>query len=142
MDSRDHRQADQPNMSVIGADIVVTGNIEASVDILVEGRVVGDVRCATLILGERSSIVGSIFAERVRVSGIVEGAIETQDLAVEASATVKGEIIYERLKVASGGTVEGKMTHRVTEQGERLKLIDQIDMPETPVKPTKVHYIE
>ncbi len=88
MESHAHKQVDPPNMSVIGADIVVTGNIEASVDLLVEGRVVGDVRCSTLILGERSSVVGNIFAQRVRVSGIVEGAIETQDLAVEASAKV------------------------------------------------------
>jgi cytoskeletal protein CcmA (bactofilin family) len=50
MEKNEARQrADEPPASMIGADIVVTGNIEASVDLKVEGRVVGDVRCTTLV---------------------------------------------------------------------------------------------
>jgi cytoskeletal protein CcmA (bactofilin family) len=126
-------------MSVIGTDILVTGNIEAEVDLHIEGRVVGDVRCATLILGERSSVVGSIYAKRVRVSGSVEGAIETTDLAIEAAARVKGDVTYSRLRIANGGIVEGSMTH-VPVQDEsgadsaKLKLVE--------AEPPKVHHIE
>lgn len=140
MDNQNRDKPNQPTMSVIGADIVVTGNIEASVDLLVEGRVIGDVRCATLILGEGSSVSGSIYAERVRVSGAVDGAIDAKDLAVEATASLKGEITYERLKVANGGTLEGHMTRRVVEDAPPagLKLIDQQEEASEP----KVHYIE
>lgn len=107
--SSDSDKLDRPKMSVIGADITITGNIEASVDLHIEGRVVGDVRCATLILGESSKISGGIQATRVRVSGTVEGSIETRDLAIEASARVTGEITYGRLRVASGAVIEGTM---------------------------------
>jgi cytoskeletal protein CcmA (bactofilin family) len=109
IDGPEAEKADRPKMSVIGADITITGNIEASVDLHIEGRVVGDVRCATLILGESSKISGGIQATRVRVSGTVEGAIETRDLAIEASARVTGEITYGRLRVASGAVIEGTM---------------------------------
>ena len=109
IDGADAERADRPKMSVIGADITITGNIEASVDLHIEGRVVGDVRCATLILGESSKISGGIQATRVRVSGTVEGAIETRDLAIEATARVTGEITYGRLRVASGAVIEGTM---------------------------------
>lgn len=109
IDGSDADKLDRPKMSVIGADITITGNIEASVDLHIEGRVVGDVRCATLILGESSKISGGIQATRVRVSGTVEGAIETRDLAIEASARVTGEITYGRLRVASGAVIEGTM---------------------------------
>ncbi|HEV2867261.1 MAG TPA: polymer-forming cytoskeletal protein [Allosphingosinicella sp.] len=126
-------------MSVIGADILVTGNIEAEVDLHIEGRVHGDVRCATLILGEKSSIVGRIYAERVRVSGRVEGAIETADLAIEGSAVVKGEITYSRMRIGNGGIVEGSMTHKPAEDSQRLKLVDEGE--ENPGA-AKVHYIE
>lgn len=115
-------------MSMIGADIVVTGNIEASVDLQIEGRVVGDVRCATLILGEKSCVQGSIYADRVRVSGTVEGAIETGDLAVEATAQVAGDVTYSRLRVVNGGVLEGKMTRRAREEtgneATRLRLVE------------------
>jgi cytoskeletal protein CcmA (bactofilin family) len=109
IDGLDRDKADRPQMSVIGADITITGNIEASVDLHIEGRVVGDVRCSTLILGESSKVSGGIQAARVRVAGTVEGSIETRDLAVEATAKVMGEINYGRLRVASGAVIEGTM---------------------------------
>ena len=127
MDTPDQRDNKSP-MSMIGADIVVTGNIEAQVDLHIEGRVNGDVRCATLILGENSIVNGSIYADRVRVSGAVDGAVETKDLAVEATARVTGDVTYERLRVANGGVVEGQMRRRVSEEtgsdAGKLKLVE------------------
>jgi cytoskeletal protein CcmA (bactofilin family) len=126
MDTPDQRDNKNP-MSMIGADIVVTGNIEAQVDLHIEGRVQGDVRCATLILGENSVVNGSVYADRVRVSGTVEGAVETKDLAIEATARVTGDVTYERLRVANGGIVEGHMRRRVSEEAAdsgKLKLVE------------------
>jgi cytoskeletal protein CcmA (bactofilin family) len=123
-ESAGHRR----EVSVIGADIVVTGNIEASVDLHIEGKVVGDVRCATLILGENSSVNGHIYAARVKVSGTVDGAIATKDLAVEATARVTGEISYERLRVANGGLIEGQVTRKepviTADERSRPKLVE------------------
>lgn len=134
----------ETQLSVIGADILVTGDIEAEVDLQIEGRVVGDVHCATLILGERSSVTGNVSAKRVRVSGMVEGSVETIDLAIEAGARVKGEVTYSRLRIANGGLIEGTMTHRPLSEEElaetgRLKLVPEHE-PAPP--PAKVHYIE
>jgi cytoskeletal protein CcmA (bactofilin family) len=124
-------KADRPQMSVIGADITITGNLEASVDLHIEGRVVGDVRCATLILGETSRINGGIQAERVRVAGTVEGAIETRDLAVEATGRVTGEVVYGRLRVANGAVIEGKLKcNPPVEADSKLKLVTPKAEPE------------
>ncbi len=134
-------RGDGPELSVIGAGITVTGNIEASVDLHVQGRVNGDVRCATLILGERSVIMGSVYADRVRASGTVEGAIETKDLAVEATARVVGDVTYSRLRIANGGIVDGRMTHKPADEesaeGSKLRLVE----PEPKAKAQAV-YIE
>jgi cytoskeletal protein CcmA (bactofilin family) len=81
-----------------------------------------------LILGENSSVTGSIYAERVRVSGTVDGAVDTKDLAVEATARVTGDVTYERLRVANGGIVEGSMKRRMVEEtstdSSKLKLVE------------------
>jgi cytoskeletal protein CcmA (bactofilin family) len=114
--------------SVIGADITVTGDIEATVDLLIEGKVNGNVRCQTLLLGESSAIKGNIYAERVRISGFVEGSVETRDLAIESSGSVTGDVSYARLKVATGGNVEGTMRCK-RDAEQKLKLV------ETPVQP-------
>jgi len=127
-------------MSVIGTDILVTGNIEAEVDLHIEGRVQGDVRCCTLILGERSTVTGNVFAERVRVSGRVDGGIETIDLAIESTARVTGDVTYSRLRIANGGIIQGSMTHKPVAEGAAKGPSPRLaDEPE--VAP-KVHFIE
>jgi cytoskeletal protein CcmA (bactofilin family) len=127
-------------VSVIGEDIVITGNIEASVDLHIEGQVVGDVRCATLILGESSMVTGRIYAARVKISGTLDGAVETKDLAVEASARVKGKITYEHLRVANGGIIEGTISRRMaggnTEQVSRLQLVETPQLKNADVEST------
>ena len=125
-ESRDRTLKDQ--MSVIGADIVITGDIAATVDLHIEGRVSGDVRCSTLILGEKSIVNGKIYADRVRVSGRVDGAIDTKDLALEATAQVTGDILYERIRISNGGVLEGHITR---------KPVDERTLEATEVKAVK-----
>lgn len=143
MENQDQQRekTDKNQMSMIGSDIVITGNIEASVDLHIEGRVNGDVRCATLILGEDSMVNGRIYADRVRVSGAVEGAVETKDLAIEASARVTGDITYERLRIANGGVIEGQIKRKPVEDADagRLKLVEPQGQVQAKPKPKSVH---
>jgi cytoskeletal protein CcmA (bactofilin family) len=121
------QEAPEPGtMSVIGGGIIITGNIEAEVDLEIAGQVNGDVRCATLILGEKSVIRGSVYAERVRASGVIEGSVETRDLAVEATARISGDVTYSRIRIANGGIVDGKMAYRPLDEseGSRLRLVE------------------
>jgi cytoskeletal protein CcmA (bactofilin family) len=123
---------------VIGADITITGDIEASMDLHIEGRVVGDVRCATLILGESSKISGGIQAARVRVAGSLEGSIETRDLAVEATARISGEITYGRLRVANGASIEGSLKCNLPAEARtdsKLKVVNSKSEPAAEAKP-------
>jgi cytoskeletal protein CcmA (bactofilin family) len=111
------------DMSVIGHGIKVIGNIEATVDIHLQGEVHGDLKCATLIMDEGSLVHGSVHAERVKVSGTVKGSIDTQDIAVEAEARIDGDVTYLRIRIANGGIVDGKMTHRGDGE-KKLKLVE------------------
>jgi cytoskeletal protein CcmA (bactofilin family) len=127
------------DVSVISAGVTVTGNIEALVDLHIQGRVRGDVRCATLLLGEGSEVLGNVIADRVRVGGSVEGSVETKDLAIEATAKVTGDVTYARLRIANGAVVHGQLRHHdleeeVTETG-RLRLVDE----DAPLRAQAVH---
>jgi cytoskeletal protein CcmA (bactofilin family) len=126
MEPAENIQPDE--MSVIGGGIVVNGNIEASVDLHLEGTVIGDVSCATLILGEKASIRGSVHAERIKASGVIEGSVETRDLAVEPTARLVGDITYSRIRIANGGVIDGKMVHKPGEEingeGGKLRLVE------------------
>ncbi|WP_073976516.1 bactofilin family protein, partial [Erythrobacter donghaensis] len=97
--------------SVIGADVVITGNISATVDLHVDGRVEGDISCASLVQGEASSIHGAISAESARLAGTVDGSVDARDLVITATANVTGDVSYETITIEQGGHVDGQFRH-------------------------------
>ncbi|WP_340588184.1 polymer-forming cytoskeletal protein [Erythrobacter alti] len=94
--------------SVIGPDVTIRGNIEATVDLHVDGRVIGDITCASLVQGESSRIEGEVKAESARLSGEVSGKIEARDLVVLKSAKIDGDVSYETLTIEQGANVDGR----------------------------------
>ncbi|WP_234029060.1 bactofilin family protein [Aurantiacibacter spongiae] len=94
--------------SVIGPDVTIRGDIEASVDLHVDGKVVGDIACASLVQGESSRIEGEVKAESARLSGEVAGTVEVRELVVLRSARIAGDVSYETLTIEQGASVDGR----------------------------------
>lgn len=130
--------------SVIGSDVTVTGDIDASVDLHVDGRVDGDIRCATLVQANNSTVKGAISAEQARIAGRVEGSITAKELIVEASAKVVGDVTYEKLSIETGGHVEGSFRHKSAgtlkkdePKDPSLKLVDEKAADAAAPKPSQ-----
>lgn len=102
----------QSTFSVLAADVVVTGNIAASVDLHLDGRVEGDIACASLVQSRDSVIKGAVTAEVARLAGTVEGAISVRDLVIQASARITGDVTYETLTIEKGSQVDGRFSPR------------------------------
>ena len=98
--------------SIIGTDVVITGNVAATVDLHVDGRIEGDLTCANLVQGQESSIKGAIVAESAKLAGKVEGSIVARDLVIHASARITGDVTYENLTIEQGSEVDGRFAHR------------------------------
>jgi len=97
--------------SVIGADVLITGDIRATVDLHIDGRIQGDVTCATLVQGEGSHIAGAVEADQARLAGTIEGTLKVKSLVIEAKARIRGDVSYETLSMAVGAEVDGRLTH-------------------------------
>lgn len=93
--------------SVIGSDVSIRGDITASVDLHVDGKVEGDITCASLVQGEGSEVIGGIDAETARLSGTVRGTIKTRDLVILKTARVEGDVHYDALTIEQGAIVQG-----------------------------------
>jgi cytoskeletal protein CcmA (bactofilin family) len=98
--------------SVLGADTAIKGDISASVDLHIDGRVEGDIACASLVQGESSEITGNVQAEVARLSGLVRGSIRARELVVLKSARILGDVHYDALTIEQGATVEGRFAPR------------------------------
>ena len=54
--------------SVIGPDVEIKGDLKAQADLHIDGKVDGDISCATLVQGEASEIIGLVTAETARIA--------------------------------------------------------------------------
>ena len=100
------------SVSVIGADVVVSGDVATAAELRIDGRIEGNVRCGRLDLGEGGAISGDVAAEEARIAGTVEGRIEVRTLTLERSARVTGDVSYESLATAAGARIDGRFAHR------------------------------
>ena len=104
--------ANGSTFSVFGSDVTIKGDITASVDLHVDGRVEGDIACASLVQGVDSEILGTIRAESARLAGRVKGSISARELVVLKSARIEGDVYYEALTIEQGAIVEGQFAQR------------------------------
>ena len=98
--------------SVLGADMVVHGDIVAEADLHVEGRIEGDLACAALVQGEGSVIRGAISARKARLAGTVEGGVDVAELVIARTARIVGDVAYDSLTIEQGARVEGCFSPR------------------------------
>jgi cytoskeletal protein CcmA (bactofilin family) len=99
--------------SIIGSDVVIKGDVTATVDLHVDGRIEGDIQCASLVQGEGSHVEGAITAETARLAGSVSGSITARELVVLRTAKIQGDVHYDALTIEQGAEVEGRFAHRV-----------------------------
>lgn len=98
--------------SVFGADIKIKGDVTASADLHIDGRVEGDVACTSLVQGESGEIVGGVTAESARLSGTVRGTINARELVVLKTARIHGDVHYNSLTIEQGAQVDGRFAPR------------------------------
>ena len=101
--------------SVLGPDIAVQGDLTATADLHLDGRINGNVQCAALVQGEASEVTGMVAAESARVAGKIKGSITAAVLVIQKTARIEGDVTYGALTIEEGAQVEGKFTHRAAE---------------------------
>ncbi len=96
--------------SVIGADVTIKGDISATTELHVDGRIEGDISCASLVQGEGSTVHGAVTAESARLAGTLDGSITARELVILKTAHIHGDVHYEALTIEQGAVVEGKFS--------------------------------
>jgi len=95
-----------------GRTIVITGELQASEDLTIDGQVEGkvDLLQHRLTVGPEATLRAEVFARSVIVLGTVKGdvtAIEKVDL--RPSAFLQGNIVAPRVEIAEGARFNGRI---------------------------------
>jgi cytoskeletal protein CcmA (bactofilin family) len=94
--------------SIISEDLTITGNVSSKGEIQVDGEIEGDIRCSSLLLGDKSQVTGSVAAEDVVVRGRIVGSIRGLRVTLQAQSHVEGDIFHQGLAIEQGASFEGK----------------------------------
>ena len=78
--------------SIIGEDLTIRGNVTSKGEIQVDGEIEGDIRCGSLLLGDKSQVTGGVAAEDVIVRGHIVGSIRGLRITLQAQSHVEGDI--------------------------------------------------
>ena len=86
----------------------IEGTLEFPGPVIVEGTVLGEVRCTSLIVTERGIVDGCIRADAVTVLGEVSGEIFANHLTLKSACSVAADIFHKYLSLEDGCFFEGK----------------------------------
>ena len=98
--------------SIIGEGVEINGNIDATIDLHIDGNIIGDIKCTALTQGPSSYIKGVVVAQKANLSGTVEGSINADDLTITSSAKITGDVCYEDIAIEQGGCINGKLNNK------------------------------
>jgi len=103
--------------SVIGEDLTIIGNVKSKGNLKLDGKLEGDMYCASLIVSEKGRIDGGIVANNeVIVFGNVSGSIRSKRVMLHSTAHVEGDIYHQGIGIEMGTRYDG--TLRWTEDPE------------------------
>ena len=94
--------------SVIGADLLIQGNLTSKGEVQIEGEVQGDVYATHVVIGERARVTGGIIAEECVIRGHLLGTIRGRRVLLQGSAHVEGDVYHQTMAIEQGAFFEGK----------------------------------
>lgn len=113
-------------LSIVSAGMKITGDVETSGVLKVDGEINGSVTGARqVLLGRGGAVRGNIVAGEVVIGGHVEGSVAaTERLELQASATVSGDIETRSIIVLEGARINGlvRMTETAAARSEPLRI--------------------
>jgi cytoskeletal protein CcmA (bactofilin family) len=97
----------------LGTSIVIKGDLIASEDLTLYGRMEGSVTLQgghTLTIGRYADIRAAIDAKAVVIQGTVTGNVTAREkIEIQTTGSVAGDVSSPRLAIADGASLRGKV---------------------------------
>lgn len=103
--------------SLVGHNTKITGNLDFSGGLLVDGKVIGNITAleddnATITISENGYVQGEIQIPNIIINGTVEGNVyASSNVELAKKARVFGNVYYNLFEMAMGAEVNGNLVH-------------------------------
>ena len=106
-----------PIDSLIGVGSTITGNVQFTGGLRIDGCVIGNIKAVgdkpgTLVLSEMARIEGEIDVGHIVINGTVAGPVRANEyLELLPKARVTGDVSYKTIEIHVGAVIMGRMIH-------------------------------
>jgi cytoskeletal protein CcmA (bactofilin family) len=104
--------------SVISSDTIIKGKIDFKGELLIEGKVSGDILGDNLTLGPSAKVDGKIIVKGITIQGNFAGFIRSDTVKLDSGSTVKGDIEHSEISIETGANFNGKVI-RISKQQKK-----------------------
>jgi cytoskeletal protein CcmA (bactofilin family) len=95
--------------SVISKALKITGELESTEDIQIDGQIEGDVRGVGVKIGQNAKVKGTVYGDEVELAGTIEGKIESKKVILASTARMTGDVWFQDIKIESGAYISGNL---------------------------------
>jgi cytoskeletal protein CcmA (bactofilin family) len=98
-----------PMASVISKALKITGQLESTEDIQIDGEIDGDVRGVGVKIGSNAKVKGTVYGDEVELAGTIEGKIEAKKVILTGTARMAGDVVHQDVRIESGAFIDGHL---------------------------------
>lgn len=108
----------EPKPSLIGKTLLIKGRVRASEEIVIEGRIEGNLQVKHRVIVGKSGIVkADIEANEVIIQGRVDGHVKAgMKVEIFPEGVLNGNIVSQRVVLAEGAILKGSIDMSVREE--------------------------
>ena len=120
------RDSDKPiktsnSSSVIGTEMQINGNIKCNGNLVLKGKVKGNIECENMSISSEGNLKGNIKAFECIIGGNFEGDVYADSLAIESAASIKGNMHYNNLRAQPGAKLEVQLFRGLEKEKDKAK---------------------
>ena len=93
--------------SVISKALKITGELESTEDIQIDGQIEGDVHGVGVKIGQNAKVKGTVYGDEVELAGTIDGKIEAKKVILTRTAHMSGDVIHQDITIESGAFIDG-----------------------------------
>lgn len=110
-DSREEPPAPWPEATVLARHVRIDGDLSLQGDLVLAGRIAGNLRCHKLVLGPDAEVDGIVVADSAAIWGRLTGDVYANVIELHSTSQVEGAIYHAKFVLAKGAHFEGKSRH-------------------------------
>ena len=96
----------------------IKGNIKCSGNLVIKGKVNGNIECENINLASEGNLKGNIKSMQAVIGGNFEGDVFADSLAIESAASIKGNLYYNSLRAQPGARLDVELINGLEKKGK------------------------